>query len=80
MGQRRCGVEHIDRLRQNLLNEAAYTTKEPLLAVAGEPRFSSKGEKPVPGSRDEVLLRRRRPEANSSVEADSTAEAEVIRG
>jgi hypothetical protein len=30
-----------------LLNEAMYTTKSPLLAAAGEPRFSSKGEKPV---------------------------------
>lgn len=28
-----------------LFNEAAYTTKNPLLAAAGEPRFSSKGEK-----------------------------------
>jgi len=32
-----------------LLNEAAYTTKEPLLAEASEARFSSKGEKPVAG-------------------------------
>ncbi len=32
-----------------LLNEAMYTTKNPLLAEAGEPLFSSKGEKPVPG-------------------------------
>jgi len=30
-----------------LLNEAMYTTKDPLLASADEPRFSSKGEKPV---------------------------------
>ena len=36
-----------------VLNEAAYTTKEPLLAVAGEPRFSSKGEKPVPGAKSD---------------------------
>jgi hypothetical protein len=36
-----------------LLNEAAYSTKEPLLAVAGEPRFSSKGEKPVPGAKSD---------------------------
>jgi len=28
-----------------LLQEAAYTTKDPLLVAAGEPRFSSKGEK-----------------------------------
>jgi hypothetical protein len=33
-----------------VLNEATYTTKEPLLASPGEPRFSSKGEKPVPGA------------------------------
>jgi hypothetical protein len=36
-----------------LLNEAAYTTKEPLLAAAGEPRFSSKGEKPVTGAKSD---------------------------
>jgi hypothetical protein len=30
-----------------LFNEAAYTTKEPLLAVKGEPRFSSKGERQI---------------------------------
>jgi hypothetical protein len=33
-----------------LLNEAMYTTKAPLLALADEPRFSSKGEKPVPNA------------------------------
>jgi len=31
----------------SLLNEAMYTTKDPLLASADEPRFSSMGEKPV---------------------------------
>jgi hypothetical protein len=36
-----------------LLNEATYTTKEPLLASPGEPRFSSKGEKPVPGAKSD---------------------------
>ncbi len=36
-----------------LLNEAMYTTKEPLLAASGEPRFSSKGEKPVPGAKSD---------------------------
>src|SRR5580704_8761233 len=30
-----------------LLNEAMYTTKDPLLVPADEPRFSSRGEKPV---------------------------------
>jgi hypothetical protein len=32
-----------------LLNEAMYTTTTPLLAARGEPRVSSKGEKPIPG-------------------------------
>ncbi len=31
-----------------LLNQAAYTTKNPLEALAGEPRFSSRGEKRIP--------------------------------
>jgi hypothetical protein len=30
-----------------LLNEAMYTTKDPLLVPADQPRFSSRGEKPV---------------------------------
>lgn len=30
-----------------VFNQAAYTTKQPLLASADEPRFSSKGEKPI---------------------------------
>jgi BNR/Asp-box repeat len=37
----------------NLLNEAAYTTKEPLLAAPGEARASSIGEKPVPGAKSD---------------------------
>jgi hypothetical protein len=37
----------------SLLNEAAYTTKEPLLAAAGEPRVSSKGETPVRGAKSD---------------------------
>jgi hypothetical protein len=36
-----------------LLNQGMYTTKEPLLAAPGEPRFSSKGEKPVPGAKSD---------------------------
>jgi hypothetical protein len=36
-----------------LLDEAMYTTKEPLLAAAGEPRFSSKDEKPVAGAKSD---------------------------
>jgi Neuraminidase (sialidase) len=31
-----------------LLNQAAYTNKSPLEASAGEPRFSSRGEKRIP--------------------------------
>jgi hypothetical protein len=36
-----------------VLNESMYTTKEPLLAAADELRFSSKGEKPVPGAKSD---------------------------
>ena len=36
-----------------LLNEATYTTKQALLAAADEPRFSSKGEKPVHGAKSD---------------------------
>jgi hypothetical protein len=32
-----------------LFNEAAYTTKQPLEASADEPRFSSRGDKRIPG-------------------------------
>jgi hypothetical protein len=31
-----------------LLNQAAYTTKQPLEASADDPRFSSRGEKRIP--------------------------------
>jgi hypothetical protein len=40
-----------------LLNEAAYTTKEPLLAATGELRFSSKSEKPVTGAKSDHEMR-----------------------
>ena len=33
------------------LNEAMYTTKAPLLPTPGEPRFSSKHEKPIPNAK-----------------------------
>ena len=33
--------------KNGVLNQAAYTTKQPLLVADSEPRFSSKGEKPV---------------------------------
>jgi hypothetical protein len=36
-----------------VLNEAMYTTKEPLLAASNEQRFSSKGEKPVPNAKSD---------------------------
>jgi hypothetical protein len=36
-----------------VLNEAMYTTKEPLLASSNEQRFSSKGEKPVPNAKSD---------------------------
>ncbi|MGA7382445.1 MAG: sialidase family protein, partial [Terriglobales bacterium] len=35
----------------SLLNEAMYTTKQPLLAAADAPRFSSRGELPVPNAK-----------------------------
>jgi hypothetical protein len=38
-----------------LFNEAMYTTKTPLLASADEPRFSSKGEKPVPNAKGKYV-------------------------
>lgn len=37
----------------SVLNEAMFTTAEPLLAAADEPRFSSIGEKPVPGAKSD---------------------------
>jgi len=36
-------------LSGGLFNEAAYTTRQPLEASADEPRFSSRGEKRIPG-------------------------------
>jgi hypothetical protein len=42
------GVFMVAKAPQNgVFNQAAYTTKEPLLAAASEPRFSSKGEKQI---------------------------------
>ncbi|HZQ70261.1 MAG TPA: sialidase family protein [Terriglobales bacterium] len=35
------------------LNEAMYTTKNPLLAADGSPRFSSQAERPVPGAKSD---------------------------
>jgi hypothetical protein len=40
-----------------LFNEAMYTTKSPLLASADEPRFSSKGEKPVRHAKGKYVWR-----------------------
>jgi hypothetical protein len=36
-----------------LLDEAMYTTKNPLVVAADKPRFSSQGEKPVPGAKSD---------------------------
>ena len=42
----------------SVLNEAMFTTKQPLLASADAPRFSSKGEQPVPNAHsDHVVVR-----------------------
>lgn len=40
-----------------LLNEAMYTTKQPLLAPDGAPRFSSQGEEPVPGAKSDHVVK-----------------------
>ena len=68
-------------LRARLLNEAMYTTKEPLLAAAGETRFSSKGEKPVPDAKSDHEMKFYYDDEghvpDSSVEVDSASEAEV---
>lgn len=42
-------------LSGGLFNEAMYTTKAPLLSSAEEPRFSSKGEKPVPHAKGKYV-------------------------
>jgi hypothetical protein len=36
-----------------VLDEAMYTTRNPLTATADEPRFSSKADKPVPGAKSD---------------------------
>jgi hypothetical protein len=41
----------------SLLNEAMYTTKQPLLAADNAPRFSSKGELPVPNAKSDHPLK-----------------------
>jgi len=41
-----------------LLNEFMATTKEALLPAAGAPRFSSKGEKPVPNAKSDHPVKR----------------------
>ena len=35
------------------LREAMYTTRQPLLAAMARPRFSSKGEQPVPNAKSD---------------------------
>ena len=39
------------------LNEAMYTTKEPLLAAANEPRFSSEKDKPVANAKSDHVMK-----------------------
>jgi hypothetical protein len=41
----------------SVLNEAMYTTKQPLLAADDAPRFSSKGELPVPNAKSDHPVR-----------------------
>ncbi len=41
----------------SLLNEAMYTTKQPLLAAADAPRFSSQGELPVPNAKSDHVIK-----------------------
>jgi hypothetical protein len=41
----------------SLLNEAMYTTKQPLLAADNAPHFSSKGELPVPNAKSDHPVR-----------------------
>ncbi len=41
----------------SLLNEAMYTTKQPLLAAADAPRFSSRGELPVPNAKSDHVIK-----------------------
>ncbi len=41
----------------SLLNEAMYTTKQPLLAAADAPRFSSQGEEPVPNAKSDHVIK-----------------------
>ncbi|MBZ5706247.1 MAG: glycoside hydrolase [Acidobacteriia bacterium] len=38
-----------------VLNQAAFTTTTPLLASADEPRFSSRGDKPVPNAKSDFV-------------------------
>ncbi len=40
-----------------LLDEAMYTTKDPLLPAPGARRFSSQGEKPVPGAKSDHVMK-----------------------
>jgi hypothetical protein len=48
------GVFAAAKAPQNgLLREAMYTTKEPLVPLAGEPRVSSEGEMPVPNAKSD---------------------------
>jgi hypothetical protein len=53
---------------KGLFNEAAYTTKNPLEASADETRFSSKGEKRIPGIRADRPFPRNQGEERESAQ------------
>jgi hypothetical protein len=55
-----------------LFNEAAYTTKNPLEASADEPRFSSRGEKRIPGVHADRPFPRNQGEERESAPPPST--------
>ena len=40
-----------------LLDEATYTTKNPLLPAPGTPRYSSRADKPVPGAKSDHVMK-----------------------
>jgi len=55
-----------------VFNEAAYTTKNPLEASADEPRFSSRGEKRIPGIHADRPFPRNQGEERESAPPPST--------
>ena len=59
-----------------LFNEAAYTTKNPLEASADEPRFSSRGEKRIPGVHSDRPFPRSQGEERESPNAPPAKESQ----